>query len=167
MNAGIAIIRADGEGEHLQFSGGGVLTMKATSAETGGAFLLFEDHMTRGKMTPLHIHADEDEALYVLEGEILVHISGVNHLVGPRGLAVAPRGIPHAFMVTSDTARVLTLQTPGSAEQFYRGASDTVNSDTNFDGPVDFDRVLASAERTGGMQVIGPPPFPAPQIAEV
>ncbi|MEA2590961.1 MAG: hypothetical protein QOD62_792 [Actinomycetota bacterium] len=54
MNAGVPIVRAAGEGEHLRFFGGGVLTMKATAAETGGAFLLFEDFMVRGKMTPLH-----------------------------------------------------------------------------------------------------------------
>ena len=40
--------------------------MKATAAETGGAFLLFDDSMTQGKTTPLHVHADEDEGLYVL-----------------------------------------------------------------------------------------------------
>src|SRR5713101_4083656 len=101
MNPGVSIVRADGEGEHLRFWGGGVLTMKATNEETGGAFLLFEDRMSQGKTTPLHIHAKEDETLYVLEGEILVHIDGKNHRVGPRGVAIALRGVPHAFLVTS------------------------------------------------------------------
>jgi uncharacterized cupin superfamily protein len=45
--------------------------MKATAEETAGAFMLFEDFMPRGKTTPLHVHVNEDEALYVLEGEIL------------------------------------------------------------------------------------------------
>jgi hypothetical protein len=88
-----------------------------------------------------------------------VHIDGEEHRVGPRGLAVAPRGVPHAFLVVSETARVLTLQTPGTAEAFYRGASEPANGDTDPSGPVDFDRVRASAERSGGMQVVGPPPF--------
>ena len=102
MSAAVSIVRADGEGERLRFMGGGVLTMKATAEETGGAFLLFEDLMTQGKTTPLHTHANEDETLYVLDGELLVHIDGVDHAVGPRGVAVAPRGVPHAFLVTSD-----------------------------------------------------------------
>lgn len=161
MSAAVSIVRADGEGEHLRFWGGGVLTMKATAEETGGAFLLFEDHMPRGKTTPLHVHANEDEALYVLDGEIVVHINGQNHPVGPRGIAVAPRGVPHAFLVTSPTARVLCLQTPGSAEAFYRGASEPSVADTDPAGPVDFDRVRESAERSGGMQLLGPPPFDA------
>lgn len=159
MSAAVSIVRADGEGEHRRFWGGGLLTMKASAEETGGAFLLFEDLMAQGKTTPLHLHTNEDEALYVLEGEILVHIDGTDHPVGPNGLAVAPRGVPHAFLVTSPTARVLTLLTPGSAEAFYRGASEPATADTDPSGPVDFARVREAAERSGGMQVIGPPPF--------
>lgn len=159
MRTAVPIVRAAGEGERRRFYGGGLLTMKATAAETGGAFLLFEDHMARGKTTPLHLHANEDETLYVLDGEIMVHIDGKNHLVGPRGVAVAPRGVPHAFLVTSETARVLTLQTPGSAEAFYRGASEPASGDVDPSGPVDFGRVKEAAERSGGMQLLGPPPF--------
>jgi quercetin dioxygenase-like cupin family protein len=159
MSAAVSIVRADGEGERLRFLGGGLITMKATAEETGGAFLLFEDLMPRGKTTPLHTHDNEDEALYVLAGELLVQIGGADHTVGSGGFALAPRGVAHAFLVTSETARVLTLQTPGSAEAFYRGASEPAQSDDDASGPVDFDRVRASAERTGGMQVLGPPPF--------
>jgi quercetin dioxygenase-like cupin family protein len=155
----VPIVRGDGDGERLRFYGGGLLTMKATAEETAGAFLLFEDFMPRGKSTPLHTHANEDEVLYVLDGEILVHIDGDEHAVCERGVAVAPRGVPHAFLVTSDTARVLTLQTPGSAESFYRGASEPAGDESAPGGPVDFDRVRESAARTGGMAVIGPPPF--------
>jgi mannose-6-phosphate isomerase-like protein (cupin superfamily) len=165
MNAAVPIIRNGGEGERLWFYGGGVHTWKASAEETDGAFILFEDLMTQGKTTPLHVHANEDEALYVLEGEILVHIEGTDHRVGPRGVAVAPRGVPHAFLVTSPTARVLTLQTPGSAESFYRGASEPASDDVDLSGPVDFDRVREAAERSGGMEVLGPPPF-APAHAD-
>lgn len=162
MTATVSIVRAEGEGEHLQFWGGGVLTMKASAEETGGAFLLFEDFMSQGKTTPLHVHVNEDETLYVLDGEIMVHIDGTEHSVGPRGVAVALRGVPHAFLVTSSTARVLTLQTPASAEAFYRGASEPTPADTDPAGPVDLARVREAAERTGGMQVLGPPPFAPP-----
>jgi mannose-6-phosphate isomerase-like protein (cupin superfamily) len=159
MSGAVPIIRNDGEGERLWFYGGGVHTWKASAAETDGAFCLFEDFMTQGKTTPLHVHANEDEALYVLDGELRVHIDGKEHTVRPRGVAVAPRGVAHAFLVTSPIARVLTLQTPGSAESFYRGASEPAGADTDPSGPVDFDRVREAAERTNGMQIIGPPPF--------
>jgi hypothetical protein len=121
--------------------------------------MLFEDELSEGKMTPLHIHADEDELLFVLEGEILVHVDGVDHPVGRHGLAFAPRGVPHAFLVTSATAQVLTLQTPGTAEAFYREASEPAAPGDDPMGAVDFARVHAAAERAGGMVVLGPPPF--------
>ncbi len=152
------IVRAAGEGERLWFYGGGVHTWKATGAETGGTFLLFEDVMSRGKATPLHTHP-HDETLYMLEGEIRLHIDGDERRVASGGVAMAPRGVAHAFLVTSETARILFLETPGSGEAFYRGASEPATSVLEAAAPVDFGRVRASAERHGGIEILGPPPF--------
>ncbi len=129
MSTAQAIVRQDGDGEKLRFAGGGVFTIKASAEETGGAFLLFEDRVVRGKTTPMHLHPNEDETIYVLEGELLVDMDGEQQRVGQNGVFVAPRGVPHAFLVTSETARLLCLQTPGSGESFYRDASDPVNSE--------------------------------------
>jgi hypothetical protein len=62
-------------------------------------------------------------------------------------------------MVASDTARVLTMLTPGSAASFYMAASESAEADAEPDGPVDFTRVGKAAESSGGMQLLGPPPF--------
>jgi quercetin dioxygenase-like cupin family protein len=159
MNKLVSIVRAQGEGEKLWFYGGGIHTWLATSSETGGAFLLFDDFLTRGKTTPLHSHPEVDETLYMLEGEILVHIDGREQKLGPGGVVVFMRGIPHAFMVTSEKARMLALETPGSSEAFYRGASEPLTPTLEANAPVDFDRVRASAARNGGIEILGPPPF--------
>ena len=161
MSNAVPIIRAGGEGECLAFAGGGLMTMKATSDETGGAFLLFEDRVVQGKMTPLHIHQNEDETFYVLEGELLVFIEGVEHRVGAGGVAVAPRGVPHAFMVASKIARILTLLVPGSAESFYRAASDPATASSDPGARPDFERVRRAAELDKSMKIVGPPPFNA------
>ncbi len=162
MGTARTIIRGEGEGERLWFAGGGLWTMKATAEETDEAFVLLEDRMVQGKTTPLHIHPTLDETLIVLEGEILVYAEGREHRVGPRGVAVAPRGVPHAFMVTSESARMLTLQTPGSGEAFYRDASEPSTDETDAERPPDLDRLRAAAERHPDIiQIIGPPPFEA------
>jgi quercetin dioxygenase-like cupin family protein len=155
----VPIVRTAVQGERLWFYGGGLHIWKATASETGGAFLLFEDVMSRGKTTPLHTHPKVDETLYVLEGEILVHIDGEEQRVGSGGVALAPRGVPHAFLVTSETARILFLETPGSSEAFYRGASEPATPELEAAAPVDFARVRASAELNGGIEILGPPPF--------
>jgi quercetin dioxygenase-like cupin family protein len=143
----------------MWFAGGGVFTWKATAAETGGAFIAFEDHVVRGKMTPLHLHPEEDEAIYVLDGELLVHIEGEMHQVGRGGLFVAPRGIPHAFMVTSETAHIFSFQTPGTGERFYHDAGEPATSAADASRPADFARLAEIADRSPSIQVLGPPPF--------
>jgi quercetin dioxygenase-like cupin family protein len=158
-NTAVAIVRAHDEGEQRWFYGGGVHTWKATAAETGGAFVLFEDVMERGKATPLHRHADVDEALYVLEGEIVVVADGHAHTVGTGGFCFAPRGLAHAFLVTSERARLLCLQAPGSAEAFYRDASEPLAGGAGPAGRVDFARIAVVAEQTGATEILGPPPF--------
>jgi quercetin dioxygenase-like cupin family protein len=157
MSASDPIVRPQGEGERRWFCGGGTHTWKVTADETGGSFLLFEDHLSHGKMTPLHRHAEIDETLYVLEGEVEIEIDGHRHRLGPGGVTVCPRGTPHAFAVTSDGARLLFLQTPGTAQPFYWNASVPATDDGP--GPVDFDRVLQVAKEHGGTEMLGPPPF--------
>ena len=161
MSAAVPIVRQRGEGERLWFAGGGLFTMKAAGAETGGAFLLLEDRVVRGKTTPLHLHPNEDEMIYVLEGELLVHMDGTEHRIGSGGLFVAPRGVPHAVLVTSETAHLLGLQTPASGEAFYREATEPAGSDADASRPADFDRLREVAGRSESIELLGPAPFAA------
>jgi len=157
MSSPIPIVRSEDEGEERWFYGGGIHRWKATSAETNGAFILFEDRVESGKTTPLHSHPDADETLYVLAGRIVVSIDDCEHTVGEGGMAFAPRGTPHAFLVTSPGTRVLTLQTPGHAEAFFIDASTPMIN--HQPGTVDLGRVQASAAHNGGTDLLGPPPF--------
>ena len=160
MTSAVPIIRQADEGEQMWFAGGGTFTWKATAAETAGAFIMLEDRMVRGKTTPMHVHPNEDEAIYVLEGELLVDIEGDQHRVGEGGLFVAPRGVPHAFMVTSETAHVLSVQTPGTGEAFYREAGEPVASaEDGAARPADWTLLKAVAERSESIELVGPSPF--------
>jgi mannose-6-phosphate isomerase-like protein (cupin superfamily) len=160
------IIRGADDGERRWFFGGGIHVWKARAEETAGAFLLFEDVMEEGKATPLHTHPDSDESMYILEGEILMHMGDRDYHISAGGLAVAPRGVPHAFLVLSPVVRMLCLHTPGVCEAFYWDASDPVAAGASPSGIVDFDRVQESAVRNGGIELIGPPPFAQPPSAQ-
>jgi quercetin dioxygenase-like cupin family protein len=162
MTNPISVIRQDGEGEHLWFAGGGLFTMKATSAETGGAYALFEDREVLGKPTPLHLHPNDDEVMYVLEGEILAYIDGAEHRVGEHGVFVAPRGVPHAFLVTSKNARLLCLMVPGTgwAEVQRRELCEPASPDAvPGSRPADMEKVREVAKRSDTIEILGPPPF--------
>ena len=158
MSTPVAIIKDAGEGEKRWFAGGGLHIWKATAEETGGSLMSFEDVLTAGKVTPLHCHPEADEVVVVLEGEILVENDGVQRRLSAGGFTFAPRGVAHAFVVLSPTARVIGLQTPGSGDAFYRNASDPVEHETD-SGPVDFERIGQVARSTGATQILGPPPF--------
>ncbi|MFL4476078.1 cupin domain-containing protein [Paeniglutamicibacter sp. MACA_103] len=156
-----AIIRQPDEGERRWFFGGGVHVWKATEAQTSGAYLLFEDQLEKGKDTPLHTHPESDETMIVLSGEIVMHLDGSESRIGAGGLVMAPRGMPHAFKVTADATRVLCLHTPGRSQAFYMDASRPLEDGDPGSGEIDFGRVMESARRNGGIEILGPSPFAA------
>lgn len=159
MATAIPIIRQRGEGERRWFAGGGLFTMKAMAHETGGRFIVLEDEVVRGKTTPLHMHPEQDESLWVLEGEIVVHVDGAEHRVGDGGFFYAPRQVPHAFLVTSETGRLLVLMTPGSGWDFYEAASDPSTSAGDASRAPDLERLRAAASASASIELLGPPPF--------
>ena len=143
----------------MWFAGGGVYTWKATAEETGWRLpaLRGPDGAREGHAVPLPSRAGR-EPCYVLDGEILVNIEGEEHAVGAGGLAFAPRGVPHAFKVTSESARVLALQTPGTGESFYRECSQPAQEgDEN--RPPDWALLRRVAETSDCIEILGPAPF--------
>ena len=149
------------EGEALWFNND-LLTLKATAGQTGGTFMLVEELARGGKVTPLHTHPEVEETFYILEGEALLHLDGSDHRLGPGSFAVVPRGVPHAYLVTSEVARSLILVTPGSGamEAFFRDAGEPAPERAlPAEGPLDIARIGAAAERTGAVKILGPPPF--------
>jgi quercetin dioxygenase-like cupin family protein len=148
------------EGEPIWFNHD-LLIFKATSGQTEGAFILFEQTSQRGKTTPLHRHPHEDETFYVVGGELIVHVDGNNHTGQPGSVISVPRGAPHAFMVTSELFRGLILFTPGNeaCEAFFRTAGDPAPiHELPEPGPPDVARLTAAAEQHG-VEMLGPPPF--------
>jgi quercetin dioxygenase-like cupin family protein len=154
-----SLLVGQGAGERIAF-GGGLVTLKVTSAQSNGTLLFFEHIAARGKATPYHIHPDHDEIAYVLEGELRVNVDGVDYTAGPGDTVHFPRNVPHAFIVTSETARTLWMLTPGEfMEAFLRQAGDSVETGELPSPEIDIPRLVSIGERTGAMRVLGPPPF--------
>ena len=159
MTTRVPIVLAAGEGDKQTFFGGGLHTWKLRTEDTEGAFFVFEDVMVHDKCTPLHLHPEADEVVFVLEGEILLKVADEEHHVRAGGMSLTPRGTPHAFIVLSDRARIVTMQTPGIGQEFYRGASEPAANDSQGD-VVDLERLQASTRANPrGIEVLGPPPF--------
>ena len=82
-------------GEALWFMGG-LTTIKADAAGTGGRVAVTENLAPRGSGSPLHVHRREDEWFYVIEGELTFWVGGET-IVAPAGLLRlrAPRRPAH------------------------------------------------------------------------
>lgn len=88
----------------------------ASSEQTGGAYTLMEQLCPKDSGTEPHFH-DQDEAFYILEGEITFVENG-EIIEGVAGSFIwVPRGTVHSFRVKSETARVLNSYTPGGFER--------------------------------------------------
>jgi mannose-6-phosphate isomerase-like protein (cupin superfamily) len=110
-------LKAEG-GERLRF-GEVEIVVKASADTTAGAFTLFEENEPVD--TPLHVHENEDELFYVLEGEHVFQVGDQEFHAGPGGLVFAPRGVPHAQRrVVPRTGRILVLTSPAGFEGFFR-----------------------------------------------
>jgi hypothetical protein len=70
-------------------------------------------HYTLDHDAAPHLHEREDESIYVLEGEITVHIGPNAYELGPGGFAFMPRNVPHAITVRTATMQGMSVSAPG------------------------------------------------------
>jgi quercetin dioxygenase-like cupin family protein len=134
--------------------------VRATAQTTSGAFGLIEQlMMPPGFASPYHTHHREDEAFYVLEGDMAFVFDGAWTKAGPGTYIFGPRNIPHGFKVVGDVpARILLLCTPGGFEQFVVELSEPAPA------PPDMAKLVAMAAKYG-IDVHGPLPN-QPEVAK-
>lgn len=128
--------------------------LRATAAQTAGMVGLIEQVMTAGGGSPFHVHHNEDESFYVIDGEVRFFSGDRSWVLGPGGFAFLPREIPHGFRVEgSTTARLLVQVTPAGFENFVAELS-TPEPPT---GPPDMDKLIQTAQQYG-VDILGPLP---------
>lgn len=133
-----------------------VVKTPVASAEPGA--LAFADALAPvGSSPPTHIHHDEDEAWYLLEGRIRFRCGDTDLEARPGSFVFAPRGVPHSFVVEEGPARVLVLTTPGDFGEFIREAGQPA-PERVIPPPAEPD-VAALAEVAGRhrIEIVGPP----------
>ena len=103
------------------------MTLHAVSSDTDGAFALIESVAPND--TGLHVHCNEDEAFYVLEGEHQFRRGDETIDLGPGGFVFLPRGVPHAHRrIGDDAGKLLILITPAGFETFFVELSEAMAS---------------------------------------
>ncbi|MEU6827114.1 cupin domain-containing protein [Nocardia beijingensis] len=103
----------------LLWFGNSLIESIVGSAETEGRFTLGIMHGPGGDDVPLHLHKNEDEAFFVLEGEITIWQGDQTAVIGPEEFVLLPKEVPHCYKVTSPQgARWLAITAPTGFEDF-------------------------------------------------
>jgi mannose-6-phosphate isomerase-like protein (cupin superfamily) len=98
----------------------GVLMKRLLSgADTDGQFCLFENWSDGASRTPIHVHADDDETIYMMEGEMQAIIGGETKIIRAGETLFLKRGVPHQLMnVSGARMRYILLCTPSGFDNF-------------------------------------------------
>jgi mannose-6-phosphate isomerase-like protein (cupin superfamily) len=146
-----------GEGQSV-WSLGGRFTLKVAEADADKRFSLVEALAFRSTEPPLHIHHNEDEAWYILDGQMTFYV-GDEVLEAKAGTFVyAPSGLAHTFTVDVEPTRVLVFASPAGFEHFALELGEPATSDKPPAGlAVPGPDVLGPVAQRYGIEVVGPP----------
>jgi len=108
---------------HLHSLGFSDLAFKVGAQETGGNLFVIEHRKLRPGGPPLHLHLDQEEWFYVLEGRVTFIVGEKRLTIGPGESILAPRRVPHTFSSVVSASHLLIGFTPaGMMEQYFRDA---------------------------------------------
>jgi quercetin dioxygenase-like cupin family protein len=136
---------------------GGLMEVKSRAEDTGGALGVLEGRFPyQGYGPPLHVHSREDEAMYVLEGQIRFRVGDDEFVAGPGTWVWQPRGVPQAFSVESESARALVIFTPGGLERMFEDGGVPVDESAEPPEEEPDPEAAAALAKRFGFEVIGP-----------
>jgi quercetin dioxygenase-like cupin family protein len=154
MTAGFLVER--GEGDSV-WSIGGRFTRKVGGSDSAGRLSILEAVVTRTAEPRRHIHHREDEAFYILEGQLSLHVGETVLTAAAGALAFAPMGIPHTFTVDVEPSRILVITSPSGFEGFIFDLGEPATGDDPPAGlsPPPREVILPIAQRYG-IEIVGP-----------
>ncbi|NND23466.1 MAG: cupin domain-containing protein [Acidimicrobiia bacterium] len=108
--------------------GGVIITFLATSKDTNGLYTMFEAKGIAGMEPPPHIHANEDETYYILDGEFYFKVGEEEFNAKPGDFVFLPRNVKHEFKVLSETFHCQVGLFPAGIDEMFLAMSDPHDS---------------------------------------
>ena len=134
-------------------------TIKIGRDDTAGKYGLIEIVVPTGVGSPWHIHPEEDEWFYVLEGEMTFWVADRRLSLKAGSFAFGPKGVPHTFYAEGAGARALVGFAPMQFEGFLREVGEPAPERVlppPLEGPPDVQRLMEIGKRNG-LEILGPP----------
>ena len=146
----IVMDRTDGRRIHVL---GNDVTIKISSRDTGGAFTVFEGVSDPLQGPPLHLHRDQDESWYIVDGEFRFEVDGQEIYARVGDTVFAPRGSRHTFQnIGENLGRTLTTVVPGGLDLFFEDLETAVPR-----GASPEPAKLVPVFKKHGLELLGPP----------
>jgi quercetin dioxygenase-like cupin family protein len=141
---------AAGEDRFGENHGLGISTIDFKVSPKDGSGLLILENTFHAKGGPArHLHHDQDEWFYAVEGEFIIEVGSERIRMSPGDSLLAPRKVPHVWAFIGDIrGRMLIAFMPaGKMEAFFREVTQA-----NAMPPQD-----PALWRDYGMELLGPP----------
>ncbi|WP_326809841.1 cupin domain-containing protein [Streptomyces scopuliridis] len=140
----------------LEWLDGGTFSVLLDSQATEGQLTVGRFDVAKGEAPPFHMHTREDEIFMLIKGEALLWLGEERMELSEGGIVYLPKNIPHGYRITSDTADLLVITTPGGIEGMFRQAGHDVTTPRPKDFAITPERLAESAEQYGQI-TLGPP----------
>lgn len=132
---------------------GGHIWVHVTGDSTGGAFGMWEGLLPVGASSPIHIHHNEIECVFVMEGTMKFRCGDEEWESGPGTWVEMPKDVAHGIKAVGDTpVRFLEFFLPAGLEQLFNKLP-TSKPNTK----PDLARILQVA-KAYGLEFVGPFP---------
>lgn len=140
--------------QKLEWLDDGTLTMLLDGAATGGQLMMGRFDVGEGEAPPYHEHTYEDEVFMLIAGTALVWYDDQEYELAEGGVVYLPKGVPHAYRITSRKADLLMINTPAGIEGMFRetGRDKATPRPPGFEVTPD----AAVSEKYGNV-IVGPP----------
>jgi quercetin dioxygenase-like cupin family protein len=114
-----AAFLAKGTPENSRAIPGALFHFLASGEQTNNLFSLMYIEVHKGNEPPAHVHQNEDESYYILEGAIRFWVG--NEIIDAKAgdFIHLPKGIPHKFELQSDYVKELMWITPSGLEKWF------------------------------------------------
>jgi len=154
MTDALAVRSEDGEARWWL---GALAVIKATAADTAGHMTVVDVTDPPGAEAPLHVHHKEDEAFWVLEGDVTFEVGGKTIEASAGDFVFGPRDIPHRYKVGDTGSRMLFILTPGGFEDLVRATSEPARSRTlpPADEAMPDEEQMMAAQAAAGCELMG------------
>ena len=140
--------------QQLEWLDGGTLALLLDAAATDGQLMMGRFDVARGEAPPYHKHLHEDEVFLLIAGTALVWYDDQEYELAEGGVVFLPRGVPHAYRITSPRADLLMVNTPAGIEGMFRATG----RDRSTSRPAGFEvRPDPAISEQYGNVIVGPP----------